>query len=1024
MKASGRQFWLVGMAFSSLAIFSPVQAQIDPDTTLPINSLPSPATPTCPGTCISGGTRSGVNLFHSFSAFSVVDGATVTFFDPGVANIISRVTGNTQTEILGRLGTSTGSTANLFLLNPNGIIFGRNARLSIGGSFVATTASAIEFENKGFFSTVDINSNLPLLTVNPSALLINQIANPIINRSQVRPSPGLPAVGLEVLPGKSLLLVGGDVKLDGGIITTSGGRIELAGVKDQGRVKLNVSDSNLSLGSVEGTTLADISLSNNAEINVSRSGNAGVVVIRGDTVALDSSRILNGTFNKGKGDGQIVIQANKDVILNQSQIQSITRDGGGNAAQITITANSGIRLQNSEITSVGSTTPNPTTGNSGNIAIDTGFLFLSNNSVVGVEARSGGDAGRISIRATGDVSMINSRILSFSGEKAPGVTDNAGDIDIHVDGVFVLADSSRINAQTFGKASAGNVTIRGRQLTLQNGSLILASTEGEGRGGNIRVFASESVSLSGVSSTTGRSSGLFTTSEATANNRGGEIEVTTNTLQIAEGAVLSARTRSDFRGGDINVNVNTLELTGGGQILTTTFNGGSAGNIKISGIDSMNLAERVVLTGSDPTFAARSQQFGDNVDNDGPTSGLFARTQGAGAAGNVTVTTRQLIVKDGAQISAATRNQGAGGSINITANSFEATNGGQLRTTTFGSGRAGNITTNITDSLTLTGTGTGLFANTEQGSTGQGGSIVIDPRTVTVRDGASIAVDSEGSGTGGNIEIQAGRITLDTRGLISAAANSSQGGNITLNVQDLLFLRRGSTISATAGRTQGEGDGGNIRIFAPNGFIVAAPNENSDITANAFTGSGGRVIINAQKIFWLVPRSRADLERLLGGSPLDPRRLPTNDITAISQENPNLSGEVTINTPDVDPNRGLVPLPINLVDPSGLIAQECSPTGKQASSSFVVTGQGGLPPNPAGVLGGEAVITRLATLKDRQAEQSTTVKPASTAVQPVSEIVEAQGWVVGPDGVVTLVAEAPNAAPGASWAVPLDCQRE
>jgi large exoprotein involved in heme utilization and adhesion len=112
-------------------------------------------------------------------------------------------------------------------------------------------------------------------------------------------------------------------------------------------------------------------------------------------------------------------------------------------------------------------------------------------------------------------------------------------------------------------------------------------------------------------------------------------------------------------------------------------------------------------------------------------------------------------------------------------------------------------------------------------------------------------------------------------------------------VQDLLQLRRNSQISTNAGKAQAIGDGGNITINAPNGFIVAKPQENSDITANAFTGSGGKVQINATGIFGIAPRSREDLARQLGiNDPikLDSQNLFTSDITAISQTNPTLNG--------------------------------------------------------------------------------------------------------------------------------------
>ncbi|MEM1395796.1 MAG: filamentous hemagglutinin N-terminal domain-containing protein, partial [Cyanobacteria bacterium P01_H01_bin.150] len=180
---------------------------------------------------IRGGAQRGINLFHSFREFNVSEGRGAYFFSPNaeIQNILTRVTGNNRSEILGTLGTFGNSQPNLFLINPNGILFGENASLDVQGSFVGTTANGSQFGERGVFSAT--NPEAPgLLTVNPSALFFNQInAQASIQNNSV----------LRVPNGKSLVLLGGDVSMDGGGLNAYGGRIELGGLTEPGTVALD-----------------------------------------------------------------------------------------------------------------------------------------------------------------------------------------------------------------------------------------------------------------------------------------------------------------------------------------------------------------------------------------------------------------------------------------------------------------------------------------------------------------------------------------------------------------------------------------------------------------------------------------------------------------------------------------------------------------------------------------------------------------------------------------------------------------
>jgi filamentous hemagglutinin family protein len=905
-----------------------VQAQIQIDGT-------TPTTPnTCTGTCnIGGGLQHGDNLFHSFSQFNVDSGATVLFLDPGVRNILTRVTGNAPSNIRGTLGVS-GGNANLFLINPNGIIFGENAKLDVKGSFVATTANAIQFGNDGLFRASA--SEVPVLKVNPSALFYQTANSPIENRASVN--------GLSVPDGRSLLLVGGEVNLNGGKLNAFGGRIEVGGLAEAGVIGLDVDNNNLRLSFPENTALADVSFSNGAKADVTVNDGGSITVNAGNiSISGNTTRLFSGIRV-----GRVGAQAG-DITLNATGAVTVT---------------DGSRIFNRVLSEA--------QGNSGNINIKAGSLSVSNGGQVQSATFGTGNAGDVNI----DV-----------GNGAVTVVGNGA--------ATILGNESRIDSsvQKAGVGNSGNIKITARELSIRDGAFVNTGTNGQGNAGNILLKVSDLVSLQSLTK-----SGIFSNVQDAAVGNGGEINITTRTLSLSGGSQISASV--------LNQSGENL----GGQ--------GNGGNIIVNASDS------VTISGSSPET--------------GFSSGLFTLTdKGAeGAAGNITVNTRDFRITDGATVNAQTRNSGAGGNITINTTTFEAINGGQVFTTASSSGKAGNITVNATDSITLSesdptfverknnfpdrvqneGATSGLFASTRTNSTGSGGDIAIATQKLVVQDEAQISVSSKGEGDAGNIDINAHNISLDNQGKLTSETASGKGGNITLQVRDLLLMRRKSQISTDAAN---DGDGGNITINAPNGFLVAPPFGNSDITANAKFGFGGKIKITARNIFGFVPRTGAEIAKLDPTGENKPSNLLTNDITAFSQQNPLLDGTVQINSPDADPSKGLVELPVNLVDTSQQIVADCNSGTKTGRSSFIATGRGGLVDDPTQpLIADDAVLVDWIALSPENKNRADGIQKNTeeklqkvNSVNEPTQIVEAQGWVIDANGNVVLVAQVPTATP-------------
>ncbi len=895
---------------------------------------------------IDGGAIRGANLFHSFSEFNIREGRGAYFSNPdGITNILTRVTGTNRSNILGTLGVL--GNANLFFLNPNGIIFGANAKLDLRGSFLATTADTFVFDSGWEFSAS--NPQTPILTINiPIGLQFRNNPGSIINRSTatVENLPPLPLriinnSGLAVQPGQTLAFVGGDIQIDGGILTANSGQILLVSVASPGFVGFDPTGLIQTLNYENIQNFGNIQISDGA---INTSGLAGGrLEIRGKDVNISRSQIAAQTLGNENGRG-IEIRADAVRIAGGKEISTFTF-GSGMGGSIAINATelvelSGIGVESfreflAQIIMNGIITffdPNlllvtgSSTGSGGDITINTRRLLLRDGASIGSATFGAGRGGNITLRAN--------------------------EIDIA---------GSGINSGTlFGSTgNGGNIDIEARQLTVRDASVVSAVTLSQGSSGNISIRASESVQVLRTPDTPLQTA--IGTTAARGTGKAGDITIDTRRLIASEGVSIDS-------GSGFMI---------AGRVISSMA--GDGGNITI------RASESVEVSGISAGIVAGEGQI--------PTSiGALTTTDKPG--GEIRINTPRLIVRDGGVISTASLGAGNASNITIDAEEIEV----------IGSANGGQFISKIEAS---SGSALGII---NPDATGKAGSLNINSNRLIIRDRATINVANLGSGDAGTINIFASAIALDTNSSINATTGSGGEGNINLEAKDIQ-LRRGSRITTDAGSSMGGNITINSDILlafpAENSDITANAQTAKGGTVNINVDNiFGIAAISRDQIRNNLGLTDAELEALTVNPTF---LLQSNDIAAISQAaGANLQGTVTFSTSGINPAQGLVELPQNIVDSATLIA--ANPCAEGQASEFVITGRGGLPANGGDRLIDDPVRVSWSELPAPQESRGTEKQGIRGELTDSSRerIVPAQGWEIDERGVVTLVAYNPG----------------
>ncbi|WP_445634107.1 Filamentous hemagglutinin N-terminal domain-containing protein [Nostoc sp. DSM 114161] len=900
--------------------------QITPDTTLPNNSNVNTLNNI---TNITGGTQAGTNLFHSFSDFSVLKDTTAYFNNPpDIQNIISRVTGGLQSKIDGILRAN--ATANLFLINPNGIIFGENARLDIGGSFIASTASSIKFAN-GFEFSATTPESTPLLTINTPIGLQYKVNPGTIevkgNGQGVRLTDELidTTNALRVPANQTLALVGGDIFLEGATLKTAGGRIELGSVGegDNSLVSLTPITKGFALSYDGVQNFGNIQLSKLSAVDASGAGSGDIQIQSRRVTIADGSQIEASTLLEEQG-GNLVVNATELVELISTSADGYFSSGllastysTGDAGDLTIntqnlvvrdgaqvsTATFGtgkgasLTVNAQDVQLIGTTADGlfpsglfvstQSTGNGGDLTINTQNLLAIDGAQVAAYTSDAGKAGSLTVNAK-DVQMIgtaNSQFPSGLFNYAYSIGD-AGDLTINTQNLLVR-DGANVATQTYsaGKTGsitvnaqdiqligrsangdfasdlsvdaglgstgdAGNLTINTQRLLVRDGAYVDASIYGTGKGGALTVTAND-IQLIGTSTDGSYRSGLFTQAYSGITGDAGDLTINTQRLLLLDGAQIDAETYGTGKGGFLNVTAKEIQLIGSSSddrfpsgLLTSTHSTGDAGNLKI---DTQQLLVRdgaLINTSTSGTGKGGSltvtandvQLIGESSDSVLKSRLFTTAVIGiTGDAGDLTINTQNLLVRDGAFVDASTE----------------------------GTGKAGSLTVNAKD-VQLIGvssdgrSGSGLSTSAKLGSTGDAGDLTINTQHLLVRDGAQIGAATSGAGKGGSLTLNAKNMqligtTADSRfpsGFFTTAyiAATGDAGNLTINTQQLL-VRDGAKISAG---TQSAGKGGSLTLNAKDVQLIGRSADGSSssglFASTDSTGDAGDLKISSDKL--------------------------------------------------------------------------------------------------------------------------------------------------------------------------------
>ena len=789
------------------------------------------------------GTQQGSNLFHSFEEFNIQQGESATFSGPSsVNNIIGRVTGGNTSTINGAL-RSTIPDANVYLINPAGIMFGQDASLDIGGSFHVSTADYLKMgENERFTAVPVTGETLSVASPTSFGFLDNNIAPISIDgKGEITEEIALSqTTSLTVAEGKNISVVGGEVTLQNGafvqvinaedgsqqtiplpLLKAPGGQVHLLSTSNMGEVSLGQPGVNTTS---EGNT-GKITL-NNTDIDVTSAGSGSVFIQGGELFIINST--INAITLGDQTSGVVELQSNTLEFSEGGRIVANTT-GSANGATVSIdttntasfSGSSNIRGTSGIYSNVASTT---TTGSTGDISIQTGIMLLDgaaiNSSTIG-----SGNAANIQIQ-TGDLTLSQGANIA----SATAGTGLGGSINI-VANKLDLSDQAKIASDAFFESGdAGSLSIQAQEITLTNASEISSKAAISGNSGNIDINTQK---LNLVSQS------KITTNTTTGQGNAGKISIESTDLQLFDRAEISSITAGLGNAGDIS-----LKMSGQSQLAESFIvslsnsnleGAGNAGSIEME-MDSLSLLNGAFIStstfgegeGGNISLSAHQTIDMKGQSSAGAPSAILSTSHGkmleAGNAGNVKINAESISLSDGARISSSTVGQGNAGTIEIETKEASFLDGSNVSSSTSDFGNGGNVILNVAGLLQASGNHQGISAGAFSNSggampgAGDAGTVEITAGSMILMDGAAITTSTVGTGAGG-------RISLSVNELLQVSGSDQQG-------------KAALIVSISTGNMDDAGDAGEVKIIAGELLLL----NSAQISSATFgTGDSGDV---------------------------------------------------------------------------------------------------------------------------------------------------------------------------------------